>query len=796
MRFDLYQNYVKITWRNLIKQKLYASINIGGLAISLTAFLLIFLYLQHELSYDKFHKKAEQIYRVYRSMPGLEYLGSHLYAVSPAGLAEVLEEEVPEVERATAIASQMTLLAYEAESYYEEGLWVDHQFLSLFSYPILRGNPQTALQEPNSIVLTKSLTQKIFGSDDPMGKQIVYQNGDSFTVTGIVEDPPNNSSFQFTYLTSILSNPQYQDNLSREKWSNNSFHTFFTLADGTNPASLPDKLQSLQKKYVDYGEDFTYEESYLIQPLSELHLENGMNFDIGAKGNIQYINFFSILAIIIVLLACVNYVNLAITRSIRRTGEVGLRKVVGASRNQLVGQFIGESILITFLALLLALGLTYYLTPVFGHLVERPIALHLLGNPYLVPILVLLVAVVGTISGLYPALLISSLQPIHAIRNQVDRRFSGMRIQRWLLVGQYTVSIVLIIGCLVIYQQFQFIRNKELGYDKAHLLTLPVRDLSLAGKYEVLKSEWLRNPQIVSVTTSNDLPTNITSQTIINGDDERKDNDLLIYETGIGYDFLKAYDMKLMAGRTFSPGAGDLSGERYIINEKAAAALGWKPEEAVGKYLEKNEKMVVGVVQDFHLHSLHLKIEPLMLRLRPELSRYISIKIKPVNLPQTIAFLEQSFEAQSSFPFEYQFLDERFDQLYKTDRRIGELFGFFGVLSILIASLGLFGLAAFIARQRQKEISIRKVLGASVSNIATMLSRDFLSTVFLGFVIAIPIAWWVMHEWLNGFAYQITLQWWMFLLAGMIAIFMASITIGAQSIKAAAANPVDALKDQ
>lgn len=797
IHMGMYKHYFKITWRSLLKQKLYAFINIGGLAIGLTSFILIFLYIQHELSYDRFLDNADRIYRVYQKMPGNEYLGTDFYAYTTVGLAPALMQDYPEVLHATTIRDQTALLSYNESHYYEDGMRADAHFFDVFQHPFIQGNPKTALAAAESIVLTESLAQKIFGRKDPIGQALIYHDQTAFTVTGVIKDPPINSSLKFAFLTPMLSSQQYVEEIKGNQWNNNDYYTFFTLAEGTNPLAFEDKLPGLLEKYWPDYHNFPFPFSYLVQPLSELHFETNLNFDIGLKGNAKYISLFSLIAVLVLLLACANYMNLAIARSIKRAGEVGLRKVVGARQGQLIGQFLGESTFITFLALLLALGLTYLLLPSFGHLMERTIVLDVIENTFLLPSLLLLVILVGMLSGSYPAFLMSTLRPIQVLKGKIEGRFSGISLQRWLMVGQYAVSIVLIISSLVIYRQFQFIQNRDLGYNKAQVVTIPVLDYRLREKIDELKNEWSQNPGIVSVTTAAELPTNVTSGTLLRHiHEDDKSEGLSIYRARHGYNYLDVFGIDLLSGRDYSPDIKTDFEESLLINETAARALGWTAEEAVGKTVKDHQKRtIIGVVKDFHMHSMHLKIAPLMLPMESYFAE-IAVKVRSEHLEETIASLEKSIKQYSPYPFQYQFLDERFGQLYKADLRLGEMFGFFTVLSILIASLGLFGMAAFIATQRTKEIGIRKVLGASVNNIMGMLSKDFLKMVLLGFFVAIPIAWYAMHLWLEDFAYRIEMKWWMFAIAGAGAILIAFFTVSFQSLKVAIANPVNALKNE
>ena len=795
----MYRNYFKIAIRNLVKQKLYSIINIGGLAVGLSCFILILLFVQHELSYDRVHENGDRIYRIYQRQAGNMYMGSEYYAVTPAPLASVLLEEYPEVIHATSVTEHSALISNDQHHFWEKGLWADAQFFEVFSFSFLQGNPSKALENPKSIVITESLGSKIFGSKSPMGQTVSYQNGDAYTITGVIKDPPSNSSFKFSFLVSLQSNKFYLKKKNQPKWDNNSFHTFMVLKEGANPLALQNKMPALIKKYQAEGHPF--EDEYIFQQLSEIHLQSNVNFDIGLKGNAKYVYVFSVIALIVLLLACFNYMNLAIARSINRAREVGLRKVVGAFRRQLIGQFLGESVLFAFLALLLALGIVNLLLPLFGQLVERPVAMEFLKNTLLLPGLLLLVIVVGLLSGSYPAFFMSSLQPVLVLKGKINGRQSRFTMQRWLIVIQYVVSIVLVTSSLVIYYQLQYMRQKELGYNKDHIIAIRIQDNSLAKNYEAIRTEWLQNTNLTSVTASNHLPANIMSSTIINDEEGgTKDDDLAIYHTLVDYDFLDVFGIELVAGRNFSPEIGSDLEEGYLINETAAKALGWTPEEAIGKqFTHIGLETVVGVMRDFHMHSMHQPIQPLMISLRNANNNFISffsVKVRPEALPETIALLEKTVKKYSAFPFNYQFLDEHFDQLYKSEMKLGETFGFFTTLSLLIASLGLFGLAAFTAEQRTKEIGVRKVLGASVRNIVTILTKDFLGLVSLGFLLAIPISWYAMHRWLQDFAYRIEVEWWMFALAGLMAILVAKVTIGYQSVKAALKNPVESLKSE
>ena len=795
----MFRNYFIIALRTLLKQKLYSFINIGGLAVGLTCFILIMLFVQHEFSYDKFYENTAHIYRIVQRYPGYDYLGTDRFAPTSAPLASTLAEEYPEVTSATTVRIQPMLLHLNEQSFWEKALWADPHFFDVFNMPLLRGNRETALSKPNSLILTASLAHKIFGDQDPVGQTLMDQNQSLFTVTGLIPDLPANSSLRFTFITTIQSLPDYGKDLTQNQWDSNNWYTFFTLADGSKKDQLQAKMPSLVEKYVAPKGGIYVHVQYLIQSLNDVHLHSNFNHDIAHTGDIKYVYLFTAIACVILLLACVNYTNLAAARSIKRAREVGMRKAIGARRGQLIIQFLGESVLMACLALVLALLLVQLLLPFFGHLVERPIQMDYLDNRWLLPGLLMLVVLVGLLSGSYPAFFMASLRPIQVLKGKVEGSTGRFSMQRLLIVGQYAVSIVLVAGSFVIYQQLQYVQHKELGYDRENVVTVRVTDETLRRNYATIREVWLRNPSISAVTASGDLPTNVESATSISKwEGSRAQDQLDIYRASVDYDFLEVFGIELIAGRNFSQEFTTDSASAVLINETAARALGWTPQEAIGKHFmrKEGEKTIIGVVKDFHMHSLHLSIQPLMIFIDTEGMRYISVRLQPQDLPKTMAFLEKSIKQFSSYPFEYQFLDEHFDQLYKADLRLGETFGCFTILALLIASLGLFGLAAFTAEQRTKEVGIRKVMGASVRSIVALLTKDFLSMVAVAFLLATPVAWYVMYQWLQDFAYRIHLQWWMFALPGILALLIAWLTVSFQSIKAAITNPVNSLRNE
>lgn len=790
-------NYLKIAVRSLTKQKGYAFLNIVGLAAGLAAFILILLFVQHELSYDSFYENSDRIYRMVKRHPGSYFHGLDSWATTPAQLPAALIDEFPEVTAATSIINHSALLSLGEQHHWENGLWADAHFFDVFSLPLLQGNPETALAEPSTIVLTESLARKIFGNRNPVGQTLLYEKDDPYIVTGVMPDLPENSSVKYAFITSIQSQSYYLQTLTENHWSS-SWHTFFKLAGGADDARLQARMPAFVERYVpDAGDDPKTRVQYIVQALSEIHLHSKFNSELAFRGDIRHVYLFSAIGFMILLLACVNYTNLAVARSIKRAREVGMRKVVGAGRKQLIGQFLGESLLMAFLALMLALVLVHVLLPIFGNLVERPIAMDYAGNGLLIPGLLGLVMLVGLLSGSYPAFFMASVRPMHVLTGKMEGRASRFQLQRLLIVGQYAVSITLVACSFVVFEQMQYVQTKDLGYDREHVVTVRANDEALHENYPTIREEWLRNPGVIAVTASSALPTYFSASNGIRvWDGSSEGTPLEVYIAYADYDFLDVFGIELAAGRGFSREPATDTLGAALINETAARALGWTPQEAVGQHFTHNngERTIVGVVKDFHTQSMHLPIAPMAIRLESAWMGYISAKVRPEALPETIAFLEQSVKQFSPYPFEYQFLDAHFDQLYKAELRMGETFGFFTILALLIASLGLFGLAAFAAEQRTKEIGIRKVLGADVRGLVALLSMDFLKLVGIAFVVGAPVAYFAMQRWLEDFAYRIELGPGVFMLAGGAALVIALLAVSYQSVRAALADPVRSLR--
>lgn len=788
--YGMFKNYFKVTVRNLLRQKLYSTINIGGLSIGIASFLLIFIYVQYERSFDTFYPNADNIYSIYQQQPGNHSLGSDFYAVTPAGLAPVLVEEYPEIKHATSIDSYSTLIEGNGDHHYEPILFGDEQFFDVFKHTFLAGDPKTALETLEGAVLTESFAKKIFKDEDPMGKEVKFWAGSAY-VTGIIKDPPLSSSFQFSAILSLQASKYYRGERVKEKWTGNSYYTFLTFEDQADPKAFEAKMAGLLEKYWAHTD---IPNQYFVQPLSEYHLRSGINEEIGVKGNASQLRLFIVIAILIIVLAAINYMNLAVARSINRAKEVGLRKAIGARKTQLIFQFLGESVFLSLLALVLAFGFVQLLLPVFGKLVERQMEISLLYDLNLIPLLFAGVILLGIISGSYPALFMSSLRPVHVLKGKLGRQKSGGKVQKLLIVCQYSISIIMLICTLIAYQQMRYISKKDLGLSKEQIVVVRVRGNEMYDNIEVIKDRYLSYANVLSVSSVSSFPTDVQSSTFLNMDRTGGN----IYRLYTDDKFLEVFDVELLAGR-YLDADPTLEDERdFVINETAAKVLGWTAQSAVGQeYTNElgHRKNIIGVVSDFHMHSMHLPIAPLIIGKREEL-RYISVKIGSGDITETLVELQEVAEEYSNYPFDYQFMDDHFDQIYKEDQRQGQLFGFFTLLAMVIAGLGLFGLAAFEAVQNQKEVGIRKVLGATVQNIVWLFGKKFLSLVTIGFILAIPSSWILIEGWLENFAYRVTPGWWVYGLGGALALLVAFLTISSQSIKAALVNPVESLKNE
>ena len=786
-RFIMLKNYIKIAFRNIKRHKGNSFINIAGLAIGMTCSILILLYVQSELSFENFHKDPENIYRVIMHQEGNFFGDTDWLPWTPPILAPTLKKDLPEVRHAARFESGRQLITYKDKKIYEEEFcFIDPEFFDIFNFSVLKGDPRTALEEPFSLLITPQMAKKYFGNEDPVGKTINVNIEHDFKITGIIEDRPPNTHIGYTFLASFVSLETIRGNRDWfYKWGNNFHDTYLRLHDNADPDEIENKL----KEYDMAVGSKTW--SFHIWPLRDIHFKGIGNRK--GESDIRYIYIFSATAVFLIFLACFNYMNLSTARSGIRAKEIGIRKVAGANRSQLIQQFLGESILFSCAALFISIFLIHMISPVFSSLIGKESSLSLFDYGWILPGLAVFSVLIGLLSGIYPALLISSFEPVGLIKGSLGSGPKGVPLFRNILVTtQFAISIVMIVCTTVVYLQLNFIRNSKLGYNKDYVITMPLR---VRGNYSPFKNELEKFPKIQDITAAQFSPNGIRNLAQANWEGKDPADLKQIRYNLVDYGYIDFYEMEIITGRDFSKDfTTDLDGA-FILNETAVKEFGF--EEPLGKKIKiwGDEGRIIGVVKDFHSASMHLSIEPVAFRLSADRLWMFSLKISSEDIPRTIAFLEDTWKKFSpEYPFEYAFLDEQVDRMYKTEQRLGTSFFYFTMIAIFIAYLGLFGLVSFSAERRTKEIGIRKVLGAQISNITWLVSKEFLLLVFVANIIAWPVAYYVMDKWLQNFVYRINLGLGIFLASGMMALVIALLTVSYQSIKAATANPVDSLR--
>jgi len=812
----MFKNYLKIAARNLLKHKAYSLINVLGLAIGMACCILILLYVQHELSYDRHHRNAERIYRV---AADIKFGGNHFQlAVAPAPLAEALVRDFPEVVNAARFRDYgSSLVKKQGEQNFKEErvIFADNAILDIFTLPLLSGDSRTALTAPNTVIINQTTAKKYFSDTNPVGQTLIFDNNDIYKVTGVFDDMPDNSHFHFDFISALAGSEESKNTL----WVSNNFSTYLLLKEGADAAALEKKFPAMIEKYMgptvqqilgvslkEFREQGNYA-NYYLQPLRDIHLHSDLGVEFEPNGSIKYVYIFSAIAFFILLIACINFMNLSTARSANRAKEVGIRKVVGSYRRQLIGQFLAESIFLSVIALLVAVVFVELILPTFNNLAEKNLQTFYLGNWPLLATLFGITLFVGVIAGSYPAFILSGFKPVSVLKGKVATGVKSSRFRSVLVVFQFAASVILIVGTLIIKNQLHYIQNKNLGFNKEQVIVLHDA-YALGENLRAFKTEALRHPSLLSGTVSGFLPVpSNRSDTGFwpEGQTSSSDNAVSMQIWSIDYDYLKTLGMEITAGRDFSEAFGADS-SAVILNESAAKNFGFN--NPIGKRIYRfgftpdqsvdpnnlETFTVVGVVKDFHYASLRQNIGALGFLLRRSRS-FISFRFKAEEVSSVIAFLKSKWqEFGPDQPFAYSFLDERFNDMYRTETRIGEVFSIFAGLAIFTACLGLFGLASFTAEQRTKEIGIRKVLGATVSNVTLLLSKDFVRLVLIANLLAWPVAYFAMNKWLQDFAYRINLSWWMFALAGGLALLIALLTVSFQAIKAALANPVEALR--
>ena len=791
------RNYFKIAFRNLWKHRVFSFINIMGLTVGMTAFFLIFLYVQFELSYDSFNNKADRIYRV---VSDIKTPTEVIHASGPSwAVPPFAKEEFPEIESFVRV-SGASLLVRKGDIKFQEdnSLFADSAFFHVFDYKLIKGNPQTALKDQFSIVFTESAAKKYFGKTDPLGQTLLL-TGDVFPskVTGVMKDMPENSQIKADMLVSMTTITQKFNQNIDSQWGNYGARAYFLLKPGTNAKALEKKFPAFLERRN--GTEMKEQQMYptlFLERLRDVYLRSTRD---GSKtGNINNVYIFSIIAAFILLIACINFVNLTTARSAERAKEVGIRKVVGAGRSQLARQFTGESILLCLIAFILSVIISALLLPLFNNLAGKVISNGIFAHPEYIGLLFLTAITIGILAGFYPALVLSSFQPVSVLKGRFATGTRGIFLRKGLVVAQFTISTALIISTIVVYTQMKYMRNKDLGFNKDQELVVDTHGDPAKNS---LRQVVATLPNVISTSLTGSVPGGgnpgaYSQVENIKGDMQIANLDLYF----VDFDYIPQFKMKMVAGRAFSNDFKTDSTEAMVLNEAAIKMFGYtSPKQAIGKKFDQwgRKGRIIGVVKDFHFRSLQSDIKPLSMRIEPDGWSFLCVKVNASKIPETISAIENKWKSLvPNRPFSYFFLDEFFDKQYRTEDRFEKLFFNFAILAIFISCLGLLGLASYSTLQRTKEIGIRKVMGASVTGIVNLLSKDFLKLVIISFVVAAPVSWYFMHRWLEGFAYRTSISWWMFALAGILAIIIAILTISFQAIKAAMANPVKSLRTE
>jgi putative ABC transport system permease protein len=791
------KNYFTTAFRNLSRHKLFSGLNIFGLATGMACSILIFLWVQDELSFDTFNPGASRIFRLTAKISDQEA------AVVPPALAYSLKKQIPAINNVTRISSEHRMITIGTKKFDEKKMYyADSNFLQIFNYPLLKGNAASVLSSPGKVAITEATAIKYFGSAEAaMGKIIYIDNdikGTNLIVAGVLKDIPANSHLQFDILLPIslydrINNPA-------GSWNNFDVYVYFQLKDAVKPTSAI--LRNIEKQATDVlkKNNTQVQVSLSAQPLTNIHLHSHYLIDVPGQGNFQYVKIFSMVALFIIVIACINFMNLATAISGQRAKEVGLRKTVGALRAQLIAQFIAESLLLSFISLLLAVLIVYTMLPLFNQLANKSISFNLLDIRTVFSLLSI-ATLTGLLSGSYPAFFLSSFNPTNALKGAKILQSQKSFLRNGLVVLQFSTSVILIISTLVIYNQLQYIQNRDIGFNKENLLYMQMPKVGdLKDNKDAMRATLAQYPDISSYTFTDELPTNLTSggsQLTWRGMDPG--TQVMAYRLRVDENFVKTFGMQMEAGRFFSKDfRSDDTG--YVVNETALKVMKLDIKDAIGKVIsismEDKEVPIIGVVKDFNFKPVQQPIEPLVMKTNFS-GGYVVMRATPANIQKVIASLQKGFHnVYGDYPFSYGFVNEDLAKLYITEQRMGALFNVFSVLSIVISCLGLFGLATFATQRRIKEIGVRKVLGAGEAGIVALLSKDFIILVAISLIIAFPVAWWAMNKWLDNFAYRITIQWWMFVVAGSGALLIALVTVSFQAIKAAVANPVKSLRTE
>ena len=800
----MYQNYFKTAIRNLLRHKGYSFINISGLAIGLASFILIFLFVKDELSYEHNHLKSERIYRLVVNYYLPNDGGVENMAVTGPPIGEIVKKDFPQVE-ATVRVRKMDDRMIEREKdqarFYETVHFVDSTVFDVFTLPLIRGNAETALNNPNNVVISEKMALKYFSSTDIIGEMLSFPDDTLlFQVTGVMENLPSNTHLQMDILLSMSKMESL--GFYMQNWWSFSTYTFILFQPEADLDNFSSEIKHISGKYIkDQEEGSGYRQEYFIQPIRDIHLHSKLRGEISPNNDIKTVYIFSIIGILILLVACINFMNLSTARSAGRAREVGLRKVVGARRNQLVTQLLGESFIMTFVSMAIAIILVILVLPVINNLTGKEMEAGLLLTPSILTLLLGILFVVGLLSGLYPAIFMSGFRPVDILKGSFSTSAKGNLLRKSLVVFQFATSIALIASTMIVYQQLNFMFNTDLGFTKEQVIILPTHtDRGIGEKFALLKEELEKLPEVSHTSISDNVPGYFMNNNVVRKGwtEEAEWSDMRFLR--IDEDFFDLYGVKVIAGRGFEEKYGTDEGEAFLLNESGMKRLGWNnPEEAIGQKLawQRRQGFVIGIIEDFHFMSVKNPIEPVIYIPSSNHRGFLSVRTSSDDYHRLLQTIEREYEKiLPGKAFEYKFLDEDFDRQYKNEERFGQLFIYFTSLAVLIACMGLFGLAALAAMQRTKEISIRKVLGASVRDIVFLLSRNFMILVGVAFIVAVPLTWFTMDNWLEDFAVRIQLGPTSFLLAGILAGVIAMGTISFHILKTARSNPAETLRSE
>jgi putative ABC transport system permease protein len=811
------RNYLKVAWRNIIRKKGFSFINITGLAIGMTVCLLILLFVQYELSYDTYHKNAIDLYRFERQWLSPDGSVRGGFASIAPSFVVFLEKEFPEIENAVRIFPVGTILVSMGDTHYEEKrfYFAEEDFFDVFSIPLVKGDPKTALAKPDGLVISQSMARKYFRDENPIGKQMKVDQTYLFQVTGIMEDTPSNTHVYFDFLAPYLALKGLQGSGERDyfhgtrNFSDNVTFAYVRFVEGTDPDAVRAKIPGFMDRVLGTRKDkdgniipASQGNTIFLQRITDIHLHSHTSKELEANGDIRYVNLFTVIALFVLIIACINFMNLSTARATQRAREVGLRKVVGANRRRLTTQFLGESLVVALIAILVALAFVALLLPAFNAFANRDISFGLLFNPVGLLTVLGVFFLTGIVSGFYPALYLSAFRPATILRGELTHGTRGALMRKVLVVFQFAISVALIVGVGVVYKQMRFLQDADLGFERENIIMLRA-DQTIKQNWQDFKQQITSSPEILYATLSKRAPTGRLLDSPgfraeVNG--QMLTSPFSMPHNRVEHDFFKTYGMEFIAGRDFSIEYPTDANKAFILNETAVRQLGLeRPEDAVGMpmwtvapFLSGN---VIGVVKDFNYESMHNEIIPIITYIQPIQANTVSIRIAAGRTREALGDAEVVWKRfNPEYPFQFDFLDDRIAEQYRNEERMMQMFGYFSLLAIFIACLGLFGLASFMAEKRTKEIGIRKVLGASISNIMALLSKEFTLLVLLGNIIAWPLAYFAMRGWLNNFAYKTEIGGIVFMLAGFLTLLISLLTVSYQAIRAALTDPAIAIR--